>query len=471
MRWGIGARGRTWGACVAAVRVVRSGWCSGAFVWFVATLSTMVDGSTPADVDLTPEERADIDGMYLRLASGTLYDLLGVSPTADRKAIRDAYFAISQRFHPDAFFGRNLGPWKERIEEIFREATRAYEILGNRHRRAEYDASIGIVSKGSVAPTVAAPAEASGAVPSRSSEVSATHGAVLSSSASGASTSEPPLQRSSVVSVAASGSASSIPSSTSVSVAAGGSVSPPVISREAAQRAAREALARKFRYASLGHAGTRSNESPSSVSSNRDDGAGSSSKGSEGVNPLVSLNVIREVRTEAERKARVMQLVRAADESLARDDLLGASNALTLASTLAPEDSALRARAEDIARRLAQRQADKYMQEAREHERQGDWDQAAVCWQKAVVGRPDDPVVHERAAHALLKAGKDLPRAAELARRAIQLDPKRADFHVTLAQIFLAGGLRASARGALEQASRLDPGSAIVKDLLTKVKG
>jgi tetratricopeptide (TPR) repeat protein len=176
-------------------------------------------------------------------------------------------------------------------------------------------------------------------------------------------------------------------------------------------------------------------------------------------------------RLEAERGARLAQLTRTADDSLARNDLLGASNALAVAVSVAPEDAALRTRAEEVARRLADSLAGQHTEEARAHERGGEWSQAALCWQKVVAARPDDATAHERAAHALWRAGRELPRAAELARRATQLAPTRVDAYVTLAQVFAAGGLKASALGALDTASKLDPASVVVKDLLARLKG
>jgi len=97
----------------------------------------------PDDVDLSAADRAEIDGMYLRLASSSYYELLGVEPGADRRSIRDAYFGLSQRFHPDAWFGRNLGLWKSRMEEIFRESRARTDVLSHKKHRADYDASRG----------------------------------------------------------------------------------------------------------------------------------------------------------------------------------------------------------------------------------------------------------------------------------------------------------------------------------------
>jgi predicted Zn-dependent protease len=75
-----------------------------------------------------------------------------------------------------------------------------------------------------------------------------------------------------------------------------------------------------------------------------------------------------------------------------------------------------------------------------------------------------------RAAKAMLSHGKELPRAAETARRALASSPRSLDAHLTLAQIFLAGGMRASAQSVLESAQRLDPTSLAVKDLIKQCR-
>ena len=119
------------------------------------------------DVEISPEERAEINGMFLRLANANYYELLGVSVDADRKAIREAYFTLSQRFHPDVWFGKHIGAWKPRMEAIFREVTKAYDVLSNRNHRAAYDASIGMAVRSGTAANALARAESGDAATDR----------------------------------------------------------------------------------------------------------------------------------------------------------------------------------------------------------------------------------------------------------------------------------------------------------------
>lgn len=60
------------------------------------------------------------------------YQLLGVSPDADSKAIKTAYRKLARKYHPDM----NPDPG---AEEKFKEVAEAYEVLKDEGRRAEYD--------------------------------------------------------------------------------------------------------------------------------------------------------------------------------------------------------------------------------------------------------------------------------------------------------------------------------------------
>ena len=60
------------------------------------------------------------------------YGILGVEPDADEKAIKTAYRRLARKYHPDV---SDQGD----AEERFREVVEAWEVLGDRERRAEYD--------------------------------------------------------------------------------------------------------------------------------------------------------------------------------------------------------------------------------------------------------------------------------------------------------------------------------------------
>jgi curved DNA-binding protein CbpA len=61
--------------------------------------------------------------------SVNLYDVLGVSKTADTREIKKAYFELAKIHHPD----------KGGDEELFKRIKLAYEILSDPIRRKQYD--------------------------------------------------------------------------------------------------------------------------------------------------------------------------------------------------------------------------------------------------------------------------------------------------------------------------------------------
>lgn len=62
-----------------------------------------------------------------------LYSVLGVNSKATQTEIKDAYYDLTMKFHPD----RNEGSPEAALK--FREITDAYEILGNYYTRKRYD--------------------------------------------------------------------------------------------------------------------------------------------------------------------------------------------------------------------------------------------------------------------------------------------------------------------------------------------
>ena len=64
-----------------------------------------------------------------------LYAVLGVAPNASADEIRKVYRSLAMRYHPD----RNDAP---AAEVRFKSVSKAYEILSDPARRAEYDQSV-----------------------------------------------------------------------------------------------------------------------------------------------------------------------------------------------------------------------------------------------------------------------------------------------------------------------------------------
>ena len=64
-----------------------------------------------------------------------LYAILGVAPNASDEEIKKVYRALAMRYHPDR--NQALG-----AEARFKAVTKAYEILSDAAKRAEYNQSV-----------------------------------------------------------------------------------------------------------------------------------------------------------------------------------------------------------------------------------------------------------------------------------------------------------------------------------------
>jgi tetratricopeptide (TPR) repeat protein len=55
--------------------------------------------------------------------------LLGVPQGSNHQALKRAYFKLSKDIHPDRFYGKQLGSFRERLSTVFEATSRAYERL------------------------------------------------------------------------------------------------------------------------------------------------------------------------------------------------------------------------------------------------------------------------------------------------------------------------------------------------------
>ena len=90
------------------------------------------------------KESEDSLGDFLeRLRAATnFYEVLDVTPTAGVNGIKEAYYALARRYHPDRFHLKSGTRLHEQIGSAFARITQAYETLTDAHARATYDATI-----------------------------------------------------------------------------------------------------------------------------------------------------------------------------------------------------------------------------------------------------------------------------------------------------------------------------------------
>ena len=98
-----------------------------------------------SDVNLKKIPRQFRNEIRLRhgaLADQTHYEVLGVDSKASADAIKKEYFRFVKEFHPDRFFGQEVGHYRQKLEELFGRITQSFEVLNDPNKRKAYDRSL-----------------------------------------------------------------------------------------------------------------------------------------------------------------------------------------------------------------------------------------------------------------------------------------------------------------------------------------
>jgi len=86
-------------------------------------------------VDLDQDRKREILAREALLGRDD-WTVLGLKPGATAEAVKLAYFEASRVFHPDRYYGKNLGSFRTRLERIFQRLSEAHENLTEAIRRA-----------------------------------------------------------------------------------------------------------------------------------------------------------------------------------------------------------------------------------------------------------------------------------------------------------------------------------------------
>jgi curved DNA-binding protein CbpA len=393
-------------------------------------------------VELDKDRRRKVLDTYYRLSSLSHYELLGIDPSADKKAVKAAYFELVNDFHPDRYFGKNLGSFKPKLERLFARVTEAHDVLTRQAAREEYDKYLSSVQRTqaldrSLADANVAAGEAERLKREIQEQVRLEEKARHSYPPPVHVSSAPPFTR-------------SIATPTPPPVSANPSFSPDVDAR-------RRALARKLGVSMPPPAGrVPSSPLPQSEFSARE---------------AATANLKRryEERVVELRSRQVQRYVSASEEAEARRDLVSATNALRIATSLVPDDAALASRLRDLEARAVAGLADGYLEQARYEEREGRFLEAAASYRRASRGKPT-PQVLERIAHCLCAGKGDLREAADFAKRARDAAPDDPGLRLTLGKIYFEAGMKQSAAAEFERAQQLAPRDDTIKDWLRRAR-
>ena len=365
------------------------------------------------DVDLDRDHRRKILDAFYMLAETDLYGVLGVERTADKKTIKRAYYELASIHHPDRFFRKRLGSFKQKMEAVFSRVTEAHDTLTDKTKRAEYDTYLGAQSTAKeLEAQMARKASSPGMDRSDRPAAPPTHATPPDESA-----------------------APRLPSERTSGI-------------QLSEQARRDALARRL----LGGRSTPPKETSQPA-------------------PAPDPDVLKrhyEMKVSAVREHMIKEHLATAEQAMSATDWVGATNALRLALQLAPDDPELKSKLEGVQTKANVVLADAYRKQAVYEEKAGKHEDAARSWQRLTRVLPDDVEAFEHSARCLLLAGSELPTAAQLAQRAITLEPEQVKHRLTLAEIYLAGGLTLNARRELEAAARLAPGDANIEALMKR---
>ncbi len=404
--------------------------------------------------DLPVELKTRILDLWHWLDDIDHYELLGVARDVDRKGVKSAYYALASTFHTDRHFGKSLGGFKSKMEQIFSKITSAHDTLANKGKRVEYDAYLEDLDR-----TRAFERYLSSDEPLEDE---------LASEPPPPPTPEPPRDLAPTAPI-------DVPPIARMLMPDLPPATPPptrVHPAEDAARLRREALARRLVGTSSGRFRAAPVAAPPSIPPPVPE---VKTVPPVPPTPQQTKDATQALRRRYEegvdnaRRGQALRLTDAAEAALAKGDLVQAANQYRLALRYT-DDPELTATYEEVNRRARDLMAETYLKQARYEEQAQKWGAAAISYAKAHEGRPDEPDICERTAHALRMEGRDLHKAARFAELAVQKSPSHPPFRVTLGAVYLDAGLFLRARSELEHAAKLDPNNATIKDLLAKAR-
>jgi len=383
--------------------------------------------------ELTSEQQQRLLDLDRRHASLDHYELLGIDPSVDAKAVRAAYYELVRIYHPDRYFGRQLGEFEGPLVRVFGKFSEAYEVLHRAESRAKYDRYLGARRR-----TVDFDRYFQDS--SRESDAP-----VSSPPASTPPASHPPASLTSSVPPA-----SGLREQRSAEKTRNSSSAPP-----SSPDARRRALARKLGHSSLPPSASSSSPQMPAVS--------------EAARAAEELRRRYEQRMARARDEQIKHYVALSAEAAARKDLVAAANTLRIACSLAPDNLELAGDLAEIERQAAESLWESYLERAKYAAVDGNHAEAADSYERAALGQPS-AALFERAAHYTLEANGDLRKASKLAKQAVALAPSSAKCRLTLARVYFAANLQESALAELERARALEPNQPILKEWIARVK-
>lgn len=112
--------------------------------------------ATPAAAASTPPPRPSPPGLsaeqearrkevfetFESMRSKNHFEILGIPRASNEAQVKEAYFKLAKRFHPDSHHDPALTDLRDKIEAVFIRLGEAYEVLRDRGRRSAYESDL-----------------------------------------------------------------------------------------------------------------------------------------------------------------------------------------------------------------------------------------------------------------------------------------------------------------------------------------
>ncbi len=96
----------------------------------------------PPAGDSATDRRTEILEAFAGLKTKNFFEVMGIGRTATEGQVKEAYFRLAKRFHPDVHHGESLGDLRDQLEALFIRLGDAYETLKNPKTREAYEARL-----------------------------------------------------------------------------------------------------------------------------------------------------------------------------------------------------------------------------------------------------------------------------------------------------------------------------------------
>jgi curved DNA-binding protein CbpA len=409
-----------------------------------------IDGFEPP-TEAQDSLATEADTFYNLPGDTLLYELLDINADASRKELRNRYFELSKRFHPDKIGIKTDHDLKRKLEALFGRLTMAYDILSNPKSREEYDKSVKArldlwMIERKLKSAIEEKREdkkkaASEPAPTDRPSVSQT---ITAKEPSGTAR---PVRRSSP---------GSAPARTSQSTAKSSS-SPPQTKRTST----RPDLDVRRRKLKQQRAGKAMKDLLARVS-----GSPSSPFDSKGPRPSKS----PAVSSVPPGSTLAHELVKKAELAIERTNYEQAINYLKQVEAGDPNNPQVKHMMKKAQAGFDRSRTYQQLSKGRQSQRAGNYDEAKACFEQAIHIDPTSMDARHLLADVLLETRSDLPRALSMARDIVSKGGQHARYFATLGELYLLNKQYAEARSALNKALEKTPGNDRYKKLLKACK-